>query len=337
MLAFEFCNQGDGKSVQILCIVGDSRSGSTLLQALLSQRAGVVGLGELRRLEPFWTENRNCNCGARMRDCDFWSGVMADPAFSDRHPRTQPHARRFAKLLGEAAAFAGYVTNMRSTSRLLLPLGRRVAADVTRVYRAIVEHTGADTLVDASKDPGHFLYLDQLSGLDVRPILLIRDGRAVVWSKIRRTGIDPLTAIDHWARITRMQLALSHWRRQSRPAIVHYEILCNTPAQTLNDLLPGRRFMVTDDGGGGTAGDRHHIGGTPEFRLTAGENPRPDLRWVDEMPDDVLSAFERRVGRLNSRLGYSTGRETGFVVPADHAGGDIGPATAWPVASVGGR
>ncbi len=317
--------------MQVLCIIGDSRSGSTLLQALLSRRPGVVGLGELRRLELFWAENRDCACGAPIRACGFWSDVMARAGLADRHPRTRPPTWRLAKLLGEAAAFAGHVTGMRSTSRLLLPHGHRVTADIARLYRAAAERTGAATLIDASKDPGHFLYLDQLSGLDVRPVLLIRDGRAVVWSKIRRTGIDPTTAIDHWARITRMQLALNHRRRQSRTAIVHYEAICDAPARTLDALLADHRPGPA--GGDGPAGDRHHIGGTPGFRLAGDGAPHLDLRWADEMPDDILALFERRAGRLNMRLGYPAGRRAGITAPAARAGGPAGSAAARPLAS----
>lgn len=321
--------------MQILCIVGDSRSGSTLLQTLLSRRPGVVALGELRRLELFWAENRNCACGTGVRDCDFWSAVMTKAGFSERHPLTQPLAHRFAKLLGEAAAFAGYVTNTRSTSRLLLPHGRRVAADVARVYRAVVEQTGAKTLVDASKDPGHFLYLDQLSGLDVHPILLIRDGRAVVWSKIRRTGIDPIKAIDHWARITRMQLALSQRRRLSHPTVVRYEAICRSPDRILDRLLPDGRPTASHDDL--EPRDRHHIGGAPGFRLGAADVPRLDLRWVDEMPDETLALFERRAGGLNARLGYGSGRLPEFADPADRADDLVTRGTAWPMASLGGQ
>lgn len=258
---------------------------------------------------------------------------MTRAGFTGSRPRTQPLAHRVGKLLGEATAFAGYVTNMRSTSRLLLPHGRRVTADVTRLYQAVAEQTDATTLVDASKDPGHFLYLDQLSGLDVQPILLIRDGRAVVWSKIRRTGIDPRKAIDHWARITRMQLALSHRRCQSRPAVFHYEAICRSPTRTLDKLFAGGR--PTTSGGDFQPGDRHHIGGAPDFRLGAADAPRLDLRWVDEMPDEILALFERKVGGLNARLGYGSRRLPALADRTDQADGGIAHEPTWPMASLG--
>ena len=321
--------------MQVLCIVGDSRSGSTLLQALLCRRPGVVGLGELRRLELFWSEGRDCACGQPITDCGFWRNIVAGSGIADRRPRTQPPARRLGKLLGEAAAFAGYVTNMRRVSRLLLPHGRRVTADLTGIYRAVAGQTGATVLVDASKDPGHYLYLDQLSDLDVHPVLLIRDGRAVVWSKIRRTGIDPQKAIDHWARVTRMQLALSQRQRPQRPTLVHYETICQSPVQVLDQLAAGGRPSAV--GGDVEPRDRHHIGGAPDFLLNADEAPRIDLRWVDEMPNDVLTLFERRAGRLNAQLGYRSGRTPGFAETADDAIGIAARPSAWPMVSAGGR
>ncbi|MBM3507047.1 MAG: sulfotransferase, partial [Alphaproteobacteria bacterium] len=47
----------------ILCIVGDSRSGSTLLQYLLGMQPDVATVGELRRLGQLLAEGRPCSCG----------------------------------------------------------------------------------------------------------------------------------------------------------------------------------------------------------------------------------------------------------------------------------
>ena len=62
--------------MRILYLVGDSRSGSTLLQHLLSLQPGVHALGELRRL------------GALAREAPDFLGALHHPQFGKQ--RGQP-------------------------------------------------------------------------------------------------------------------------------------------------------------------------------------------------------------------------------------------------------
>lgn len=178
----------NGQRPRVLLITGYSRSGSTLLARLLGEVDGFVSPGELRYL---WqrgiVENRRCDCGEPCLDCPFWQKVMIrafgsapPPAVDeilelqrrvDRVYRIPMMARADGDLPGEIATYLRYLEHL---------------------YDAIAEVSGADYIVDSSKDPsfGHVLALsDQL---DLSVVHLVRDSRAVAHSWTREKH-DPGT------------------------------------------------------------------------------------------------------------------------------------------------
>src|SRR5204863_6860677 len=60
--------------------------------------------------------------------------------------------------------------------------------ELRRLYAAIRDVSGAEYLIDASKDPQHAFILRTIPGFDVRVLHLIRDSRAVAysWRRVRR-------------------------------------------------------------------------------------------------------------------------------------------------------
>ena len=61
---------------KVLYIMGTARSGSTILEILLSKGKGVFGAGELTSLiQDGFIENKQCSCGSSCADCDVWGRV----------------------------------------------------------------------------------------------------------------------------------------------------------------------------------------------------------------------------------------------------------------------
>lgn len=209
---------------QILCIIGDSRSGSTLLQYLLATQPGVAAVGELRRLAQLVREGRPCSCGRALHECPRWGPILAR---LDLRPQPRP---RVSKRAGEAAGLLAGVPLGRPAARRAVPAAARAADQAATVYRLLGEQEQCRVIVDSSKDPGHALELALNGEITVHPLYLFRDGRAVVHSKVRRTNIDPDVAIRHWRRLTTGMLWL---RRLRAGTTVHYEDLCADPRAAL--------------------------------------------------------------------------------------------------------
>jgi hypothetical protein len=117
---------------------------------------------------PFWSEVGRVAYGSWSRD------VMAEIGRLQRHVSRQRYLPRLLALP------AGSGTRFGSDCRAY-------AQHYERIYRAVVEVSGAKVIVDASKWPGQALALRR-GGLPVRLVHLVRDARGVAysWSK---TGV----------------------------------------------------------------------------------------------------------------------------------------------------
>jgi hypothetical protein len=288
----------------VLCIVGDSRSGSSVLQGLFELHRQVTVVGELRRLELFIAEGRDCGCGKPVRDCEHWSDIISRANLRPQDVRTRAPRTRLLKRFEEGLAFSGATMRVPQLTLPFLYRGRTVADHSSRLLSAAAARANARVVVDSSKDPGHAVYLLHQKKLPVHVVFLCRDGRGTVWSKISRTGISPELASRHWAWTTRSMLALRHALGTQRSSWIRYEELCADPLTVVRRIAD--RVGLERDGFGETApAVRHDIGGSPGFAGATFATVHEDMRWREEMPRAVRSTFDEIGGDLNRRLDYA--------------------------------
>lgn len=228
---------GESYKVKVVYTVGDSRTGSSLLQHLLSLQGTIVALGEVRRLERLVREGESCACGFRIEKCEFWRGIAGRIGLSLGELRTIPSnnvlRRRFSQAIGWAAIRFG----LEGCGRKVLVHERRAIDNCLAIYRAASEMTGNEVVLDASKVPSHFLLLYLARKELMRPVFLVRDGRGVVWSKMERTGISAAGAARQWLNVSKMLLAIRKVVPDSSSVLIRYEDLCNKPQDVLERVL----------------------------------------------------------------------------------------------------
>ncbi len=296
--------------MKTLCIVGDSRSGSTLLQHLLALQDGVVALGEVRRLQQMAADGAPpCACGRPVSQCPFWTQVASLVGSPPNRIETAPSLGPLRRRVDDVAGWAVLRLGLEGATRGLLHAERRAAAACLALHRTATELTGDWVAVDASKVPSHFLHLRLEGGESARPILLVRDGRAVVWSKMQRRiqkGKDHNAAAltRQWLNVSRTLLALQGSVPGPEGGVVHYEELCKDPRGVLEGILAPLEVAVRTTDLRSVSAERHDLGGSPRFRESLPERIELDERWRTEMPEEVLATFERIGGRMNRRLGY---------------------------------
>jgi hypothetical protein len=257
---------------RVLFIVGSGYSGSTLLDLLVGGHSRARGYGELRSLDDFLGSDGLCTCRRRASECEFWRAVLA---------RLGPDRFR----LYPSDADVGIV------------VGQTV-----RLLRAIWDTANTSVLVDSSKWMERALLLHQAGGVDARVVHLVRDGRAVAWSHLRRG--------------TSLRESVLTWRAQNERALdwlsdpgappslrVRYEDLVAAPAETLREVCalagldyePGMlRFR---------SGERHLVSGNP-MRFQSGTAIQLDDEWRRRLGFDDLLQFEELAADLARRLGY---------------------------------
>lgn len=169
--------------MKVLYIIGNGRSGSTLIDAILGNHHDIFSTGELKKL---WRrhEQQYCSCGEERQNCPFWETIRQDwktatglDVFEKNLiPITENYERfiRWALLIKEQKKFSNNF--------------KKYATYNLSIFKAIKRNSGKSIIIDSSKTPERAFALSLIPEIDLHLIHLIRDGRGVIWS--RRKHID---------------------------------------------------------------------------------------------------------------------------------------------------
>ena len=167
--------------LRILYIGGYVRSGTTIIDMLLGMNPHTLAIGEVNIIFRQLAKIDNpikCSCGKLLRDCALWSPVME---------------RFHAALPVMTLEQADMITRKVETYPERLRDASYYWEDYVQIWRvmfaAIAEVSGASVIIDSSKTGRHSLCrplsLAQ-AGFHVSLLQMLRDPRAVTWSKLRR-------------------------------------------------------------------------------------------------------------------------------------------------------
>ncbi len=285
--------------INVLYIAGLGRSGSTLIDRALGAAPGCVSLGEIVRLwQRGLIEDAMCGCGEPFRSCEFW-GPVGEKAFGGWDSLD---AQRTLELQHR-------VDRTRYIPLMLTGWGRGFQRDraeyaklLNRLFAAIRDVSGAEVVVDSSKDLSTTFLLRTVPGLDIRIVHLVRDSRAVAysWTKQKAKGgsggeMDRYAPTLVAVRYVFANLLLHVARLFGVTMMRHrYEDFVSDPAGSSRSLLTfgGVAAPVVDhiEGRTMTVGAHHSVGGNP-MRFTRGAiDSRLDDAWRTE-----LAARDRRI------------------------------------------
>jgi hypothetical protein len=311
------------RMVDAILILSSGRSGSTLLNLLLGSHPRVAAVGELTHLPKSYELDAPCSCGMPIRSCPLWSAVLASVR-TDTADRANE---------GSASLDLGFIGSTRSTNarrlkpwyrvlwrlrnaavyadlcyRLHLPGFMRRQFDKTiantfAVYQAVRAHSGADVVVDSSKSYLKGIALHLAAPDRVRLIMLTRDGRANLHSRLK-AGVPRRQAIRNWLNFYRHALPLIEKNVSADNfLVVRYEELADCPERELRRIcdfcnLDYEPTMIN------FAGKVHHLPNGNDMRFRRDITIRVDSEWVQALAPADRVFFETMAGKVNRRLGY---------------------------------
>lgn len=293
----------------ILYIASSGHSGSSLLDYLLGSQSDTLSTGEMHRLslEP---SRRLCSCGAALACCPHWEEVRQHHSKRLQRPieswssfpiSAQPSGR--SELLGRQLATLAAATGRKLPAAIPFAAKIRNAADNTwKLHDSLCDALGVTAVVDSTKNPLrlHSLLRSRPESLFV--VHLVRDGRAVAASAVRRTNVDIEKAARHW-KYTQIKLGvITRQLPDNRVLRTRYEDLCAHPQGVVDDIRQKIGFSTT----GPILRTRrvhHMIPGNPILHQGISE-VRLDERWKRELTGAQLSSFEHVAGKANRRFGY---------------------------------
>jgi hypothetical protein len=216
----------------LIYIMGDGRSGSTVLATLLGNHPQCVSVGEISKWPRF--EGR-CKQGDDKEGlAEFWDDVLI--AYKNQHTDTS-----YERLAEVQDRFEDY----GRLPSVLLGRTPRWAREIyhnhtIKLIRSIEQVTGKGALVDSSKRMGRAYMLVRNPYLKVKVIHIVRDPRGALWSQLKRDVEQkhkkPLQALGHYW-VKNLGCHLVTWFSPGADVLrVRYEDLALRRGDVLNRL-----------------------------------------------------------------------------------------------------
>lgn len=305
--------------MKILYICSDNRSGSTLLDNLLAANSDVVSVGEIIHLDAYLAADRAlynpdqplvCSCGAPVLECPFWTAV----SFKAGRPLTSFRIDPQDALLGgrgpawfKKRVQRGLRSHFFGLNRFKavrsMTGGCRDASESFELFEAIALATGKRCIVDNSKDPLRALNLWFERPDAIKVILLTRDYRAVVHSKMKRNA--PFErAVNSWGLRLREMEALSRMLPPETTTRLKYEDLCQDTESVMRKLCQFVDISFSPAMLSRSITAQHHLGGSPSKFDTERSSVTLDTSYRTAFSDEQLAHMRSLVGREAGRWGY---------------------------------
>lgn len=217
----------------ILYVMGTGRSGTTILEVLLTNSQGVTGTGELKHIfRDGFVRNVPCACGKPARECELWSEVLRQSNWS--REECVELSRAIDGLEGHGAfprLFLG-AADAESIQR------HREATE--RIFRSVQRITRCDAIVDSSKYPSRALLLDRAFPDKVRVVCITRSaaGLLAAFRKQNESEQRPKTTLvaSAYYLYVLFCLRLVKARLKDRCLVIRFEDLNRDPAGTLKAI-----------------------------------------------------------------------------------------------------
>ncbi len=158
---------------EILYIMGCGRSGSTILEVLLTNNEGLAGVGEVTHIfRDGFIADTDCACGESTAQCAMWSAVRRGTDWRDREVRSA--AELFNRVESHRAFFFSFCSIIGADIR------KKYSEINELLFRTVGQVTGSNVVVDSSKYAGRALALSKVFPEKIRVICLTRSPAGIL-------------------------------------------------------------------------------------------------------------------------------------------------------------
>jgi hypothetical protein len=181
--------------------------------------------------------------------------------------------------------------------------GRRVAEDSMEVFEAIFRATGTRYIVDSSKNVFRYRLLHEWYPDRVKMLVLHRDYRAVIYSKMKRGEALEGSAFS-WKLMVRQIEALVADVPSSSVMSMKYEDLCRDPVGELRRVCQFLEIEFDNQMLTRPSSILHDLGGSPSKFQSGRSAIRLDTEYLSKLTAAQLEKMRSLVGPAAERCGY---------------------------------
>lgn len=219
---------------KVIYIIGTGRSGSTILEILLSYSKNVFGAGELSNIiEDGFIENKICSCQEDFDECAIWGKVKKEQlALSNKQLEEW---KNIQKKLDWHDGFLCQLTGLIKEDQSDL-----YNTYNTNLLKAIKNISGADIVIDSSKYAGRAYALSKIPNIDLKIICLTRSPAGLMSSfqkqnKEEQKPKSTLSSLIYYCYTT-LTLRIIALFLRDKICFLQYESLLTETVECINKL-----------------------------------------------------------------------------------------------------
>ena len=295
--------------MKILFINSFQRSGSTLLGMILDRHQDIKYLGEVRNIHDALLHDEKTFSGSSLKDDQFWRkvlrGLEGDPL--SLYTKVQNKTGTIEPVIHLSNLFdSRYVDRFLQLFSGRFRKEQLAYCNIRSYYRSASENTPETWLVDSSHRTSEARSHLSVMGRKISVLYLVRDGRGVLYSVLKRSEEQAETVIKRWKRFTLRARRFHRLIPSDQLVTIRYEDLCeDLPAQLsrLTDFMDIEAFGLGAQSSGKVPS---FIGGSSTLRSRGDTNLsiKLDEQWRHKLGKKELEIFEKVAGGLNRSLGY---------------------------------
>jgi hypothetical protein len=285
-------------------------SGSTLMGCLMDAHPEMISIGEYGI---DFDKELPCPCGSSVADCSTW-GQWRDTSIERGYEFEtgklninilSSHSAKFLEKLFHHQFSAQALNQIRdilfSRSKFREMADQRINRSI-ELAEILCEQKGVRVFVDTSKNPLQIRHLARSPGVNLKVISLVRDGRGVMSSLMKKEGRSPKEAISDWLYGNKHLVRAMQPLPAESKMFIRLEDVCKSPQEILIDLF---NFIgvSTDCDLDFSLANRHIVGNGMRMKFD-GEVKVPDESWKKHLEPKDLELFEKSAGEINRSFGY---------------------------------
>ena len=259
--------------ITVIYIISDRRSGSTLLENMLSKSEEITSVGELAMLKGhidkqgpgiFW--NWNCSCGKPVLECEFWNKVLNN-IYDDNFQTKTKWPFKSTKIT--VASFFPKSACKTLWKFINTQKNFNTINTLNKIYQSVSSFSSKKIIVDSSKDPMQALAISKCKNIIPKYIWLKRDTRAITYSKMKRAKINNnsdkrgLRTLATTLFFKKLCASAVHCLKKYSTLTISYEALAANPQRELDKICSYFGLKNYTAPGYMELSNDHTIGGTP--------------------------------------------------------------------------
>ena len=308
--------------VKYVYICSAAHSGSTLLDLMIGSHSKAESLGEVSHLPKNISLNSLCGCGKPVQSCSMWQDVLTmvsnnlgtdilknpyalnlgyinPKVVVDKIHKTKIYQLR--RKIFHGLWYIEFKYGIKCFRPFLQPINQAIENNFL-LYDAVRTVCSSNIIVDSSKTYLKAIGLYRRRPEEVRVILLVRDGRGVFYSYLRR-NVPKRESLDAWKNFHERALPLFD-ECNIDILTVKYEELVKETRRELGRICDFLNIGFEEEMLNYAAKPNHTTNGNEEVRFRKLSEIKLDTSWCEHLSDEDQRYFESRAGQLNRKLGY---------------------------------